>query len=777
MLAIASLALAPGALADAAGLVLVRPERVVDEAGTGSPPLPSGQDGDGFPDTDETVDLSVLLANKSGGALTGVTVRLWSTDPKVDCIANPIQSLGAVPAGATVAAPAPFRFRVAATADRGGASPQATCGNGVCSNGAGRCAAAAECARTAADAYAGRFRATVTAAELPAGGETDTFDVELDLDAAAPALATSTFADGFEAGLANFTLQSLDTGIASNALSDGKRCQYSDPDFVNSNSYGSDECFLGFVAGQPVANDWHLHGTAMPDGGRAYRGSRSLHNGVHTAGNAALDTLGWSQMDTILSTGVFRLAARVCRDDPSADPRACSSAADCVASGGGPCVAATPELAFEHQISTNDSRCNSVQEGEAIVGGVVQAQVFGSPRWEKVAPYANVYDVQGSDDFSSCLFDPTDDGNDEDSYFEPSDPNRRLGPSSTCYPEFVFSYLGDTDEPFAVTAVGRASDGPGLPGSLGPGTWVESRFDLARFRGRSVRLRWLFTSIQYGDIRTPEDAFHWNPVPCDDGWYVDDVRVSQTLGIGASTASLDPADRSSLPGCAVACGGVTAALSLTPSSGPAPGGGASTVALSAAASTAGGCPGGQLVHEFRVDADGNGAIHDPADWAIAEESFSPYAAGTAPLRTTGYGVRVRCASEPACGDEVVIPFVVHCPPPAAYSPDAWWTSLRFDGPDHSSTHAAGQVMDVVRGRLSALRTAGSFGAESCHRDNWPYPATYDPERPPSGDGFYYLIRGSEAWCAETPTFRTYHPAENPGDPAKRDREITACPGP
>jgi len=43
--------------------------------------------------------------------------------------------------------------------------------------------------------------------------------------------------------------------------------------------------------------------------------------------------------------------------------------------------------------------------------------------------------AQGTDQFSNRTFDPTDDGNDEDSFFS-DDPTETTGPSSTCFPEF-----------------------------------------------------------------------------------------------------------------------------------------------------------------------------------------------------------------------------------------------------------------------------------------------------------------------------------------------------
>ena len=68
------------------------------------------------------------------------------------------------------------------------------------------------------------------------------------------------------------------------------------------------------------------------------------------------------------------------------------------------------------------------------------------------------------------LFDPTDDGSTEDDFFDETDPERRLGPSSLCFPEFVFVHQGDTDEPFQVNNIGRATEaGSGLAGNTGDG--------------------------------------------------------------------------------------------------------------------------------------------------------------------------------------------------------------------------------------------------------------------------------------------------------------------
>jgi hypothetical protein len=414
--------------------------------------------------------------------------------------------------------------------------------------------------------------------------------------------------------------------------------------------------------------------------------------------------------------------------------------------------------------------------------GVVHAQIEGATLWQKLHPYANVYDVQGSDQFTSCTFDPDDDGSDEDDYFAPADPARRYGPSSTCFPEWAFSYLGDTDEPFAPYRIGRASDGPGLPGSLGIGTWVESRYDLSSYRGRTVRIRWLFSSIKVSDIETPAEVFMATPIPYDDGWYVDDVRVTQTVP-NPATATLDAADRSSLPGCASGCAGLTAALTVNPSSSGAPG---APVTLSAEGSGAAACPGETLLYEYGVDGDGDGSLGGPSDWIASGPTTSAQAA-FAPLQSTTYGARVRCASDPSCFDDQTAALEVACPPAQSYTPSAWWASLRMKLVKHREccdpeyqlvTNDAGQHGEVAYGDLGYLRYSGSFAtsAPACEGDDWPlHRYLWDPTfNPPAGSGWWILLRGSEPACNEPETWSTYHPKENPGDPGKRDREITVC---
>jgi hypothetical protein len=290
-----------------------------------------------------------------------------------------------------------------------------------------------------------------------------TLDVDLNVSGG---ILPTTYTEGFEgSGFGSFITQTLDVGHESLATSDGFRCQYTDPDAINSNNYHdsrSSTCYLGAPTAVQNAYDWHIHGLASPDGGRAYLGNNSLHWGVHP-GPASSDTTRLKQLDAIRVNNTVNLGWN----------------------------GVTPELSFKHQVGLTDADYTSADNGEAYDRGIVQVQLAnsagqGSGRWYKVSPYENVYHARGMDGVLSCSFDPTDDGSSEDDYFDPASPYRRLGPSSTCYPEFAFSRMGAIafDASFDPTSIGRASDGPGLQGARGPGTWVESKFDLARYRGR-----------------------------------------------------------------------------------------------------------------------------------------------------------------------------------------------------------------------------------------------------------------------------------------------------
>jgi hypothetical protein len=702
--------------------------------------LTDNGDDDGFADTNETVDLYVTVVNQSGEALGGVVARLSTNSARVDCILQPVISIGSLDAdgpGSRREGPAPFRFKLGAGVERGSEFEE----------------------------LAAAFTVSITSNRFDGLISPQRITLDLDLDVSGGGSPTE-FSEDFETAgsLGAFTSMSLDFNGpggpgGSNTASDGYRCQYNDPDFINSNSYcplSDCVCHLGYSLFPviPDSFDWHQHGALQPDGGRAYIGGGSLHFGVHDAsGDPDLDTTPLATLDAV------RLI----------DPLNLSYAA----AGG------TPELSFKHQISLVDNRGTSTPTGEAVDRGVVQLQLadgagaaIGS--WQKLYPYHNVHDAQGTDNFVDCTFDPTDDGNDEDDFFDPTDPNRRLGPSSTCFPEASFVFLGDTDHrnPPSPFAIGRASDGPGLAGATGPGTWVESRFDLSRFQGRRVRLRFLETSIEVDPIANYESAFSWNPVPLDDGWYVDAVRVAPTL-TSPATVAVDTADNSALPGCGNACDSLGADLVADPSTVAAPG---ALSELSAAGSSADRCIDGTLQYQFWRDSDDSGTIDTAVDERLRDWTDNPLLLAV-PRRTTTYGAFARCSSAPACAGSAtpaLATVVVNCP---ATGNVRFTQRIVFSGPDDVGWPVV-ETVDAIRGNLNDLRAAsgggaGDFGTsvETCVLDGVPASGFSDATVPPNpGDARYWLVRSA---ACNAPGWGSGGPGEVPG----RDSTIPAstCP--
>jgi hypothetical protein len=169
-------------------------------------------------------------------------------------------------------------------------------------------------------------------------------------------------------------------------------------------------------------------------------------------------------------------------------------------------------------------------------------------------PIQNGYDQQAGTNFFNCMFDPVDDGTTEDDFFDPTDPARSFGPSSTCFPAFSYACMGDTFNTFNANDLCFANTPPAQSDApnLGNGTWVETVVDLSEFRGRRVKLRYIVTSIK-ATAETHEAQFApFNPIPNDDGWWVDDVRVSDTLDMPAQILN-DQYDLGSCTGSGASC--------------------------------------------------------------------------------------------------------------------------------------------------------------------------------------------------------------------------------
>jgi Tol biopolymer transport system component len=461
--------------------------------------LSDNGDNDGFADTRETVELHLTVQNTTPFLLRDVVLSLSTASPEIVCIGRSKIAAGDLEPHETKLIESPFVFTVG-DVDRTARGLDASA------------------------SLSARFDVFVTGDIVGEPAIPTSLTLDLDLDVFGGSGLTTYF-ESFESGtFGTFEAHNIDAGLSSLAASDGYRCQYSDPDWPNSYSYGQiTDCFLGANAAHASQFYWRINKPTDSNFGKAFSGNYSLYMGIFGA-TPDFQTTPVSVMEAVRLTNPINLAA----------------------TGPG------PELSYKQQVDLVDSRSNSLPPGEAPARYVTMLQLAddsGSPMgdWIKLEPYINIYDQQGVEYFN-CMFDPIDDGNDEDDFFDPTDPDRRLGPSSTCKPGFIFAYMGETFTPFAEDRLGNA-DGPGLQGSLGVGTWVESRFSLDRFRGRRARLRFLNTDLKVNGTNTTWASLFTtlNPGPGDDGIWIDDVEVTGAL-TDPATIVVDTRPNLGLPG-------------------------------------------------------------------------------------------------------------------------------------------------------------------------------------------------------------------------------------
>jgi hypothetical protein len=692
-------------------------------------------DDDGFADADETLDLAVTLLNKSGLDLDDVVVSLETTDPTIACISRPVVAGGSVVVGAAFTPP-PFRVKVA-----GAPVVQRT---------------------SVGQILRATFRVLVRSDKFDSLTRTTEFSIDLDLNQAGPIPPSKPFIEDFEgADLGKFTLMTLDAGKTTLALSDGYRCQYNDPNRCSSAVCpGTEYCFLGFVGDPPSGvNDWHIQRAdpANCNSGRSFTGTQSLRWGTcpPTATSPVRDTARFKQLDAVRTIDPINL----------------------------PIASALPELTFKQQVSLMDNRSiTNVPPAQALDRGVVQIQLAdtsGNPvgNWLKLTAYENAYDQQGTDNFANCTFDPVDDGNDEDDYFDPADPLRRLGPSSTCFPEFAYARSGSTDWrlEFIVTNTGFRQDGPGLPGNpsagfRNPGTWVEPKFDLTEYAGRRVRIRFLATSIELANSQLWDNLFQADNIVSDDGWFIDDVRIMQALAAPIVLA-VDNASFAGLP-CPT-CTVATAVLSASPP--PPLAGPGQIVTLQADDSTLDACSNGTVQYQFWIDDNLDGVAGNAGDTLLRDWTDGSQFLD-APRITTRYGVRVRCSTATSCSGGAVLDVAVTCPS-TGNAKGEFAQMILVD--DAGVSWPATATVDVVRGNLVALRASGgnyTGTVSTCLANNVTATAVADGTSPGPGGATYYLVRATvAAFCNQTPGYTTNHPKEAAGRDAEIAASGNACP--
>jgi hypothetical protein len=679
-------------------------------------------DGDGWADNSERVLLAVELNNKSDANFTGLSVRMSTNDPDVECILRPFIDFGDLGPRDTRRSTDAFELLISENARRADVN----------------------------DDLSATLVFSMESNEFDVTFVPQSVTIDLDLDATGGAGPTEFF-EGFEgAGYGQFTTMNLNEFLkppeadpTNNPLgviaADGYRCQYSDPDWEIGAPFNSAQGAVCFPSPTNLTGP-NLFNFRI-DNLKAFAGEQCLHWG------RLLDPiLGWtspnSELEAIRTTDPINLGwDRVCSVTRTTF---CRGDGDCP--GGVSCDVSAPVLRFKHQVSLLDHRGVNAQLNRgperAMVSGQL-ADAAGDPlgQWIRLEPFVNLYDTQANSNYFNCTFDPIDDGNTEEDFFDESDPFRSLGPSSTCSPQLSFADQGASR---LVGTLGGASDGPPEAGAKGLGTWVEPQFDLSRFRGRRMRYRFLATGLKFAASTQWHPGFinntAANPDVRDDGWFIDNVRVTDAL---TDPATLSAEASLNADQVCTQCASATAELVADPPTSAAPG---QVVDLDAEGSVLDACLNGVPEFQFWQDVNGDSAVDPNVDTLIRDWTQNGELSVT-PFDTTRYIAGVRCATERSCADFATALVLVDCPSTGTvYRP-----LIRAATTDDFSWDGGLDRTDVVRGDLSTLRTGGSFAGATCLADDVVGGNVVDVDVPAAGAGFYYLAR-TEPKCNAVETY-------------------------
>ena len=498
-------------------------------------------DGDMFPDTGETGRLVLTLRN-TGPALTGVILKLSTSDPDVDCIQSAFTLAGDLSAGqvVTVGSLDPlepgFTFKASDTMQT--TSPTAPAHIDLC-------------LRFAALEYTGFSKPTcftlAADLDLPTGA-TQTFIAGP--DGVSPSPDDGTLLENFDVDrdgdgdyTVNDTFLTTDegTGLTSHGF-------YLRGAAANGMSTVRGIACGGFVTlplnpacilDPDYPMDWHFHcpagATDCPNlesgtcvGGCSYANDvpkalsppNSLHMGAHFhLHDADGDTTHLRTIQGFVSAPV-NLAA-------FARP--------------GDLVLSFFEIV---RLMDNNFFVGGYIWDQCADCADVQIQVDNDPSpdidtwgyWDKLLPYQNVYDHRPMA-YSAlspyyCQFTPADTGG--------SPPNPHGYHETLCFPQGAWSSCGSATG--ITTTSGLAAPinycpGPGVVDPSGKGLWIETRFSLAPYLGQRVRIRWIGSSWVFDETSSSyyEAGAPWNVTKGDDGWWLDDIRIT-----GAITRQLSP---------------------------------------------------------------------------------------------------------------------------------------------------------------------------------------------------------------------------------------------
>ncbi len=730
--------------------------------------------GDPFLDPGECANFDISILNGTGGTLTNTRVCISTSSVAVDCIVDGCAFYGTIADGETAFNPEDDRFRI--IMGTGDAAQNDIVGFGDLQRNA-------------------TINVTVLADQIRGSTAPQRFTVNLDLDAVSGfGQEQRTFFEGFESrdsgtcsgtGEICFSDADCPTGESCSGLSGGI-----DPDedlrdandraaFMRFEAQGRgstllvpgplcpsnvgkvtvgttvNEDFDNDPTGRP--NDWHIHNELAQDEtgqNKAHTGTKSLHYGRH------LDV----DNDGTIDVTTFRVNRQIAfvLQDINFD------------------IEGEFELDFWHiieflgyeywpgyQPSGDSGNDHAIVEVAPDNNFDPDIDEFGA--WERVEPFLNPYDATQDQYYTdSGSFDPGDDVN-------PADPfNRQF---TMCFP--LNSYMqqgssrgidadnctdGDGDGTFDCgdleNVANPARRGPGFmerSADGAPGVWSHTKFNLARYAGRHVKIRFIVSTIddvdgfflsyfetEFGDPGTsPED------LQSDDGWYIDDIQITGTVAEEVSLSidreipltdppgpryagAVCPADAGATDPICVQ-GLVTAIPSASPSTSFAPG---SLITLNGSASQMPVCIGGTILYR----------------WNEGSTALQPFSTNpkvlVSPLASTTYTLDVACSQDLTCAKTDAVTVLVYSGINTGVDVTVTDTGLSWLTPPLPPTLDTGLAAQfgVLRGEFG-----GAFGpidadfSDQCSLGDLPGAAPgqenlfSDATLPGAGTGLYYLV--------------------------------------
>ncbi len=197
------------------------------------------------------------------------------------------------------------------------------------------------------------------------------------------------------------------------------------------------------------------------------------------------------------------------------------------------------QLSFWHIVEMCDHECfQFFVENTTDDMAIVEVRADQDPSageawglWERVEAQTNPYESVQDTAYTTPSYEPPDDSN-------------PLGTTDTettmCSPLFIWASQGSAKGLDAATCLDGdgngfgdcgGSTGPVARGETGVGVWAQSIVDLSRYAGRRIQVRFITSAIdgdnQFLSYLEPAIVTFAPPESSsDDGWYVDDVRVS-----------------------------------------------------------------------------------------------------------------------------------------------------------------------------------------------------------------------------------------------------------